>query len=122
MERRMMEVIKARAEGRAVSAARDNVQVALWFIVTLAGAVAAVQFLAGRQSRRRFVVFLVAGVLLQGLTFVQPTPFLGVPLTVALLLAGWLPRAWVRRLQRLGAAFGGQAAPAQRARPRLETT
>jgi hypothetical protein len=91
MERRMMEVIKARAEGRPVSAARDNLQLALWTITFLAGLAAAVAVLFGRQPHRRLLVLLAAGLLFQLLAFTQPSPWLGAPLVLALLAAGWLP-------------------------------
>ncbi|HEY0705349.1 MAG TPA: hypothetical protein VGG33_01040 [Polyangia bacterium] len=92
MERRMMEVVKARAEGRVVNRGRDDVMVILWFVVGAAGVVAAGQALAGRQPGRRLAVFVAAGLWFQLLTFVQPTPIVGVPLTLLLLAAGWWPR------------------------------
>ncbi|HEY0712177.1 MAG TPA: hypothetical protein VGF45_05865 [Polyangia bacterium] len=102
MERRMMEVVKARAEGRPVTRAREDIMVGIWFAVAIAGVAAAVAVLIGRQTGRRLGVFLAAGLLFQLLTFVQPTPFIGVPLTLALLAAGWMPRRrWQSLIEKL---------------------
>jgi hypothetical protein len=122
MERRMMEVIKARAEGRPVSRARDDVQVVLWFVVAMAGGVAAAQVLTGHQPRRRFAVLVVAGLLLQWLTFVQPTPLVGMPMTLALLLAGWSPRALAAHLRLARRTAPVQVAEGKPTTARLGTT
>jgi hypothetical protein len=111
MERRMMEVIKARAEGRPVSVVRDHVQVLLWtatFAVFLAAGIA---MLLGRQPGRRLLVFTMSGFVLQLLTLTQPSPWLGAPLVLGLVAAAWLPR----RL--FAAARRGFALPPKSRRP-----
>jgi hypothetical protein len=91
MERKMMEGIRARAEGRHVSRAADDAEVVLW-IVTFVGFIAsAVLALAGRRWRLRTVTFMGAGLLFQLLTLVQPSLFIGVPLVIILYVAIWAP-------------------------------
>jgi hypothetical protein len=92
MERKMMEGIKARAEGRQVSKAADDAQVALWAITFVAFIASAGLALAGRQWRRRTVTFIAAGALFELLTLGQPRLLVGVPLVIALCLAVWWPR------------------------------
>ena len=91
MERKMMEGIKARAEGRHFSKAADDAQVVLW-IVTFVGLVtSAVLVLIGRRWRQRTITFVGAGALFQLLTLVQPSLFIGIPLVIILSLAIWAP-------------------------------
>jgi hypothetical protein len=93
MERKMMEGIQARAEGRPVSKAADDAQVALWAITFVAFIAAAGLALAGRQWRRRTAAFIGAGALFQLLTLGQPRLLVGIPLVVALCWAVWSPRS-----------------------------
>jgi hypothetical protein len=98
MERRTMETIGALAEGRGHSRAADDVQVLLWTAAFVAFVASMVLVAIGRQPRRRLATFLAAGLLFQLLTFVQPSPFLGLPLVALLLVAGWAPQRHVRSL------------------------
>lgn len=84
MERKMMEGIKARAEGHHVSKAIDDLQVVLWAVTFFAFIATAALVLKGRDWRRRVVTFGVAGMLFALLTLVQPSVFIGVPLVLAL--------------------------------------
>jgi hypothetical protein len=91
MERKMMEGIKARAEGQRVSRRRDDLEIALWtvtFALFIASAVLAVR---GRGWRRRAVTFTAAGVVFAILTLAQPSVFVGVPLVLTLAVATCLP-------------------------------
>jgi hypothetical protein len=88
----MMEGIKARAEGRAVSATGDNLQVLLWTVTFIAFVASAVLVVMGRDWRRRAVTFAAAGLLFAFLTLVQPTVLLGGPAVLALCVAVWAPR------------------------------
>lgn len=91
MERKMMEGIRARAEGRPVSERTDDAQVVLW-LVTFVGLVAsAVLVLAGRRWRQRLFIFVAAGLLFQLLTFIQPSLVVGIPLVVLLAASFWVP-------------------------------
>ncbi len=87
MERRMMEGVKARAEGRSVSKAADNTQVLLWTATFIAFVASGLLVLVGHDWRRRAVTFVAAGLLFGLLTLVQPSIALGLPLTIALCLA-----------------------------------
>jgi hypothetical protein len=97
MERRMMEVIKARAEGRPVSALGDTVQVLVWFAALALMVASALAVLRGSEPLRRLASFAAAGVLLLLLPFTQPTPWLGAPLVLAVVLVAFAPN---RRLSR----------------------
>jgi hypothetical protein len=90
MERKMMEGIKARAEGRHVSKAADDTQIGLWIVTFVAFIASAALALAGRQWQRRTVTFIGAGVLFQLLTLVQPGINVGIPLVIGLYLAIFL--------------------------------
>ena len=91
MERKMMEGIKARAEGTPVSRTRDDLEIFLWaatFGLFVASAALAIK---GRAARRRTVTFTAAGVVFAILTLVQPSVFIGVPLVMALAAATCRP-------------------------------
>jgi hypothetical protein len=96
MERRTMETIKSLAEGRGHSTARDNAEVVLWTATFVALVGSLVLVAAGRQPRRRLATFVAAGLLFQLLTFLQPSPYLGLPLVCLLLAAVWAPEHLVR--------------------------
>jgi hypothetical protein len=91
MERRMMEVVKARAEGRRVSEVGDAVKVLLWFGVLGLALACAGAVLAGRQVARRLEVFLAAGIALQFLPLGQPPLLVEVGLVLALAYAAFGP-------------------------------
>jgi hypothetical protein len=84
MERKMMEGIKARAEDRPVSAARDDIQVLLWALTFALFVVSAVFVLEGRAWRWHTATFTAAGFLFGFLTLVQPSIWLGAPLVLVL--------------------------------------
>jgi hypothetical protein len=86
MERRMMEGIRAFAEGKPIPRARDNVMLASWVLTFGSFCAAAVLVLMGASWQRRLIAFILAGGLFQILTLLQPSPLLGVPLVVGLLL------------------------------------
>jgi len=91
MERKMMEGIKARAEGRKVSKAADDAQVMLWTIAFSAFVASGALVLAGRDWRRRGLTFLGGGALFAYLTLGQPPVVSGILIVAALTLAIWLP-------------------------------
>jgi hypothetical protein len=91
MERKMMEGVKARAEGRLVSDASDDAQVVLWVVTLAVFFVSAGLVLAGRRWHQRVASFVAAGLLFQFLTFVQPRLFVGISLVIVLYAAVWLP-------------------------------
>jgi hypothetical protein len=84
MERKMMEGIKARAEGGLVSKVRDDLQIVLWTITFSLLVASAALVIRGRDWPRRCAVFTAAGVLFAILTLVQPNLLLGIPLVAAL--------------------------------------
>lgn len=93
MERKMMDGVRARAEGRLVSERSDDAQVALWAVTFIAFAASAVLVLAGWRWRQRLAAFVAAGLLFQVLTLVQPSLFVGIPLVIVLCVAVWVPLA-----------------------------
>jgi hypothetical protein len=97
MERKMLESIKAHAEGQTVSDTADTVQVLLWCLTFVAFVTSAVLVLMGRQWRRRLLTFVIAGLLFQLLTLVQPALLVGVPCVAAILLGVWAPRRLLAR-------------------------
>jgi hypothetical protein len=84
MERKMMEGVKARAEGRSVSKTIDDLQVLLWAVTFGLFVASALLVVRGRAWRRRAATFTAAGVLFGILTLVQPSVFVGGPLVIAL--------------------------------------
>jgi len=86
MERRMLEGIRALAEGRPMSSTRDALQLLTWlstfalFIATGASA------LLGRAFWRRLLAFGAAGGAFQVVTLAQPSPLLGFGLVIAIVL------------------------------------
>ena len=92
MERKMMEGIRDRAEDKAVSDRAEDAQVVLWLLTFVGFVASAVLVLVGRRWPHSIVSFLVAGLLFQLLTFIQPSLVVGIPL-VALLVASFsIPR------------------------------
>jgi hypothetical protein len=91
MERRMLEGIRGLAEGNPIRRARDNVVLASWVLTFVSFLAAGVLVLMGASWQRRLIAFIAAGGLFQLLTLVQPSPLLGVPLVLALLLFTWKP-------------------------------
>jgi hypothetical protein len=89
MERKMMEGVKARAEGHAVSKAADNVQVSLWVATFIVFIASAILVLGNHSWRWRASVFGAAGLLFGVLTLVQPSVLIGAPLVLALCAALW---------------------------------
>ena len=87
MERKMMEGIKTRAEGRPVSNAGDDIQVILWVLTLACFIVSGVFVLEGRGWRWHAVTFTTAGLLFGVLTLAQPSVWLGAPLVALLGLA-----------------------------------
>lgn len=91
MERRTLEAVKDLAEGRAVSKAWENAQVALWTVAFLAFVASGALTLAGRRPRRRLVTFAAGGLVFAFLTLIQPSLWIAGPLVAALLAATFAP-------------------------------
>jgi hypothetical protein len=91
MERKMMEGIKLRAEGRHASNAADNVQVLLWTITMGMFLLAGVRAVRREQWLRPLLACAAAAVVFQILTLLQPPIAVGVAL-VLLVTAIALPR------------------------------
>jgi hypothetical protein len=91
MERRMLEGIRGLAEGQPISPLRDHAMLALWTLTVVAFIAAGVLVLAGVRWRRSLGAFVAAGVVFQALTLAQPSPLLGIPLVIALLLFAGMP-------------------------------
>ena len=95
MERKTMVTIKALAEGRSPPPkAADDWQVFLWASTFAALVASAVLLLRGRQPGRHLATFVAAGLLLQVLPLLQPSPVIGTPLVAALLFSvcdSWTP-------------------------------
>jgi hypothetical protein len=94
MERKMMTVLKARAEGRQVSEGQANLEVALWFVTFGVLLSCAALVVAGRRWRQRLGAFVAAGLLLQYLTLGQPPTWISGPLVLMLVLVALAPR-WI---------------------------
>ncbi len=92
MERKMMEGVKARAEGGHPSAAADAVLVSLWVVTFILFGVSAACVIVGRDARRRLATFVAAGGLFAFLTLGQPSLRLAIPLVVAVATATVWPR------------------------------
>jgi hypothetical protein len=92
MERKMMEGVKLRAEGRALPRTADSIELASWTLTLLAFLASAALVLAGRQPRRRLLTFVAAGALFAWLTLAAPSLAVGVPLVLVLGVATWWPR------------------------------
>lgn len=90
MERKMMEGVKARAEGRHVSKVADNVQLLLWTVTFISFLAAGIQLLRGGSLKRRSATFAAAGILFAFLTLVQPSLVLGIPLVIGMTIATFI--------------------------------
>jgi hypothetical protein len=106
MERRMIEGIVDRAEGRSDPAYSQAAEVILWLLALLAGLAAAVLFLTRKDWKWPLAVGLAALLALLAFTFVQPPNWIRLAVDLAL-LAGV---GWVWRGTR-AAPRAGQGAP-----------
>jgi hypothetical protein len=86
MERKMMEGIKARAEGGAGSPATDVLEVVLFAVCFALFVGAAVRVVRWPTARRSLTVILAAGLAFQLLTFVQPPWIVGFLIVVSLVV------------------------------------
>jgi hypothetical protein len=91
MERRMMIGIKQLAEGGHRHRIQNHVQVVLWTIVFVLFATAVVLVLIGRGWRRALLTTVIAGIVFQILTLVQPSLFAGMILTAVVAAVFWWP-------------------------------
>jgi hypothetical protein len=91
MEKKMMETIRRRAEGRPVSEASNVAEVALFTLTFVLFLAAAVLTLRRERWIRAFIGFLGAGIVFQILTFTQPSLLLGAALVLALVAVIALP-------------------------------
>lgn len=96
MERRMMEGIKAFAQGGRLSPLRDAVQIATWLGAVLLMIAAAFMTLRGPNFVEALATFFLSAVLLQWLMFGQPAPGWGVVGLVAATALLWQGRRRVR--------------------------
>jgi len=117
MERKMLESIKAHAEGQTVSDTADTVQVLLWCLTFVAFIASAVLVLMGRQWPRRLLTFAIAGLLFQLLTLMQPALVVGAPCVAVLWLGVWAPRCLLARCPPSGMDARAQSMPRRRQRP-----
>jgi hypothetical protein len=85
MERKMMEGIKARAEGQGASPTSDLLEVALFCVCFALLCTAVVRMVRWPTARRWLGVLLAAGLAFQLLTFVQPPWIVGFLMVCALL-------------------------------------
>jgi hypothetical protein len=72
MERRMMQGIKDRAEGRSDPVAGETVEIALWIVALVAGLAAAALFLVHQDWRMPLLFAILAVLSLLAFTFLQP--------------------------------------------------
>jgi hypothetical protein len=92
MERRMLRGIARLAErGPRISPLQDAVQVTAWTLVFAAFVTSAVLVVLGRQPLRRWLTFLLAGLLFQALTLLQPSAWLGLLLAAGMFAAMFAP-------------------------------
>jgi hypothetical protein len=93
MERRMLEGIRALAEGRPISPVTDTLQLWAWAVTFALFIASGVLALIRTRPAQHLLGFAAAGVVFQVLTLVQPTPIVSVSLVIALGLLAWpLPR------------------------------
>jgi hypothetical protein len=89
MERRMLEGIRALAEGRPISRVTDTLQLWAWAASFALFVAAGVLVLVGSRPARHLLGFAAAGVAFQIVTLVQPTPLVGLSLVIGLILLIW---------------------------------
>jgi hypothetical protein len=97
MERKMLEGIRDRAEGRRVARWRDDLQVMLWAMTFALFVASGLLILCAAAPVRHAATFTLLGALLVVLTLVQPSVFVGAPLVVGATLAVVVPVAHRRR-------------------------
>lgn len=86
MERKMMEGIKARAEGHPASPATDVLEVLAFAACFALFVTAVVRVVRWPTARRSLLVIVVAGLAFQLLTFVQPPWIVGLLIVLALVV------------------------------------
>ncbi len=91
MERRMLEGIKALAEGRDISRTTDALQLASWLFSFALFLAAGALVLLGAHWQRRLLTFAASGLTFQMVTLVQPHPLVGVGLILGLCALIWSP-------------------------------
>lgn len=93
MERRMLEGIRALAEGHPISRTTDTLQLWAWAATFALFIAAGVLALVGTRPARHLIGFGAAGVAFQVVTLAQPAPIVGVSLLIGLVWLIWpLPR------------------------------
>jgi hypothetical protein len=93
MERRMLEGIRALAEGRPISPVTDTLQLWAWAVTFALFIASGVLVLIGPRPARHLLGFGAAGVAFQIMTLIQPTPIVSLSLVLILGLMIWpLPR------------------------------
>jgi hypothetical protein len=97
MERKMLEGIRDRAEGRPVARWRDDLQVVLWALTLALFVASGLSILSGVAPALHAATFTALGALLVLLTLVQPSVLVGAPLVVVATFAVALPIAHRRR-------------------------
>ena len=86
MERKMMEGIKARAEGRAATPATDVLEVLMFATCFALFVGAVVRIVRWPTARRSLLVIMIAGLAFQLLTFVQPPWIVGLLIVLSLVV------------------------------------
>lgn len=84
MERRMLEGIRGLAEGHPISRVRDAAQLVTWAATFALFVASGVLVVIGSMPRRRLLALAAAGVAFQVVTLLQPSPAVGVLLTLGL--------------------------------------
>jgi len=86
MERRMMQGIKDRAEGRFDPPRIEGIEIALWLLALVAGLAAAVLFLVRRTWQIPLLIAVLSVLSLLAFTFLQPSVWIRVVVDVVLLV------------------------------------
>lgn len=92
MERRMLVNVRTLAEGGTTSRVSEFVDVALWALTFLLLVAALVAVARGRRWWPALVVAVLAAVVFQVLTLLQPPAAVGAPLVLGLAMSLWLHR------------------------------
>ncbi len=91
MERRMLEGIRALAEGRPMPRVNDTLQLGAWAATFALLIALAALTLIGTRPMRHLLGFAAAGVVFQIVTLVQPKPLVSLSLLIVLGLLVWPP-------------------------------
>jgi hypothetical protein len=107
MENKMLQGLKARAEGRIEPAWMQPAEIVIWLTAFIVGLAAAYLFVTRQPWQRPLALGLAAVLTLLVLTFVQPTLWLRLLLDAALLAGLW----WAARLPTPHSLLPGEHRP-----------